>query len=84
MSEIEAKAIELVRNYVETELKTPASEYRIQYKEIDQDSGLHVVYAEHEEDLDPNRVVAPGGGSGKSLKLLIDGETLTVQRVLHF
>lgn len=82
MADIEAECIKIANEYVETELKTPSSEYRMAYQGEDAKSGLYVVEATHQEDLDPNRPLYPGAGSGKSLKLFIDLEAGKVTKAL--
>lgn len=85
MSEDESgRAVEAARTYVESELETPVSEYRLTYEGVDYETGFLVVDATHDEDLHPVGPVAPGAGSGKSWRLLVDPETMTVRSRLGF
>ncbi|MBI1878874.1 MAG: hypothetical protein HYR94_11770 [Chloroflexi bacterium] len=81
---LETQCIEIANKYVETELKIPASEYQMTYQGQEPGSGLCIVKATHQEDLNPTRPVFPGAGSGKSRKLTIDPKAEKVTQALGF
>jgi hypothetical protein len=84
MKDIETNCLEIAGEYVSRELGVPASEYQLVYRELSPETGLHVVDANHRDDLNPELVTYPGAGAGKSRQLHIDVHAREVKTALKF
>ncbi len=80
--EFEAICIKIASDYLTSELGIQATDYRMVYRGPDPESGLHIVDADHKDDLSLERALSPGAGSGKSRRLHIDIESNEVRTAL--
>ena len=76
------KTIEVVRQYVEENFDDPVEDFTIEFDHFD--GKVYRVNVVHRDDLDPDRPVYPGAGSGKSRTVLVDPSSMTVTASLRW
>lgn len=78
----EDQIIAVARQYVVENFDESVDNYSLTYDGFD--GQVHRVLVEHRDDLDPDRPVAPGAGSGKSRTVLVDPTTMAVTASLRW
>ena len=84
MSVSQVKHVEVLKEFLRSELGLNPDEYDFEREGVDATFGWEIIQAWHAEDREQRATLAPGTGSGKSQTLYVDPSTGEVKQALKW